>query len=443
MNLPLAPSIASIFVLILIACGETAASPTETVVPATSIPPTQIITQSEPVDATVAGFTHVRTDGNRYATGQADLPNTTPDVIRTSAPPVWVVGVPYQGGVIWATVLSDGSVVGHVSQPGQALETKSISRQGDGAGPPVLYLQDDEPLLLQSSASSWQLSPPTYVGQPVIEASLQNGKLFRGADDTTGVDLGTPEDARILTDENGRVLVLTGATERYPHGVIGDSIESSGFALLDSSLDRSSMITASVESESVIEGISPIWADVDGDDGREIIVTVSNDQVGAGLVVYNEPGDVIARGPAIGRGGRWRHQIAVAPFGPDGEIEIVDVLTPHIGGIVEFFQIQGDELVQTASVRGYSSHRIGSRNLDMAAAADFDGDGNVELLVADQHGTRLAAIRHTANGAEEVWSLNLSARLATNLGVVTTDGGAIEVAAGLEDGTVLIWRAPQ
>jgi hypothetical protein len=134
-----------------------------------------------------------------------------------------------------------------------------------------------------------------------------------------------------LTDEQGRLLVLTSAADRYPHGVVGDGIEASGFALLDATLDESSMVTANVDANSVIEGISPIWADIDGDGDREIIVTVSNDQVGAGLVAYDETGAIVARGPVIGRGGRWRHQIAIAPFGPNGEIEIVDVLTPHIG----------------------------------------------------------------------------------------------------------------
>jgi hypothetical protein len=52
------------------------------------------------------------------------------------------------------------------------------------------------------------------------------------------------------------------------------------------------MVVARVDSDSVIEGVSPIWADIDGDGDREIIVTVSNDQVGAGLVAYDESGAI-------------------------------------------------------------------------------------------------------------------------------------------------------
>ena len=78
-------------------------------------------------------------------------------------------------------------------------------------------------------------------------------------------------------------------------------------------------------------------------------------------------------GPAIGRGNRWRHQIAVAPFGPNGERELVDVLTPHIGGVVEFYRMVGDRIEIVATVPGFTSHVIGSRNLDLALAADADG----------------------------------------------------------------------
>ena len=168
-------------------------------------------------------------------------------------------------------------------------------------------------VVVQSPADGWQHSPPTYVGQPVLEVSANLGNLVLG-DNSAELNLDIPSDARILTDEQGLLLVLTGATDRYPHGVVGDHIEAPSFALMDATLDESSMITVEVESNSVSEGLSLIWADIDEDGEREIIVTVSNHQVGA-------------------------------------------------------------ELVMSASLRGYTSHRIGSRDLDMAATVDFDGDG--------------------------------------------------------------------
>lgn len=65
----------------------------------------------------------------------------------------------------------------------------------------------------------------------------------------------------------------------------------------------------------VLEGLSPIWVDLDGDGRREIIVTISDARLGARLVVFDEQGNRIASGPAIGQSHRWRHQLAVAPYG--------------------------------------------------------------------------------------------------------------------------------
>ena len=156
-------------------------------------------------------------------------------------------------------------------------------------------------------------------------------------------------------------------------------------------------------------------------------MTVSDAEQGARLVVYAESGEQIAASTAIGQGNRWRHQIAAGPFGPNGEMELVDVLTPHLGRVVEFFRLDGDELKVVARLEGYTSHVLGSHNLDQAAGGDFDSDGLLEVLLMTPDLTELAAVQHTTAGAMVIWTVPAGGIVTTNLGtagtVQWTDGG--------------------
>lgn len=99
----------------------------------------------------------------------------------------------------------------------------------------------------------------------------------------------------------------------------------------------------------------------------------------------------------------------------------------------------GDELVAAAQLPGYSSHVLGSRNLDMAVAADFDRDGNIELILPNQSRNELAAVRHGPGGAEAVWTLPLGSRISSNLSAVSIDD-ELMLGAGLDNGTLRIWQ---
>ena len=249
----------------------------------------------------------------------------------------------------------------------------------------------------------------------------------------------------MLTDDANRLLVLTGPTSVYPHGVLGDDIEASGFVLVTVPPELTPGLTPEIEVKltgEVIEGLSAIWTDLNGDGTREIVVTASNVDRGARLLVFDEAGNQIAAGPAVGSGFRWRHQIAAAPFGSGGEIEIVDVLTPHIGGVVEFFRLEGDELKLVAAVEEFRSHRIGSRNLDMALAGDFDGDGSVEVAVPTQDLTQLGFIRRTVDGAEVAWTLPIGGVVATNIAAATAEDGRLALGIARKDGVLRVWTSP-
>gem|GEM_PF-2379011 len=115
--MPLVPLITALFLLTAIGCTESAASPTETAIPAIATPSLSTVPEAaesliDPGGIRAVGFTHIRSDGNRYATGKGDLPNTAPDVIPSGTKLAWVVGTAFMDEVTWVIVNSDGSVRG-------------------------------------------------------------------------------------------------------------------------------------------------------------------------------------------------------------------------------------------------------------------------------------------------------------------------------------------
>ena len=46
------------------------------------------------------------------------------------------------------------------------------------------------------------------------------------------------------------------------------------------------------------------------------MVTVSDLDLGAGIVIFNETGERLAEGPKMGQPFRWRHQIGLENLGP-------------------------------------------------------------------------------------------------------------------------------
>lgn len=99
-----------------------------------------------------------------------------------------------------------------------------------------------------------------------------------------------------------------------------------------------------------------------------------------------------------------------------------------------------DRLDLAATASGYSSHALGSRNLDGARAFDAGDDGRVELVVPTDDRQSLAVVARTADGARETARHPLDGRLAGNLATATVDDRTA-VGAITTDDRLRIWPA--
>mgnify|MGYP005857046571 FL=1 len=353
------------------------------------------------------GLTHQRLDGNRLVTGSGGMP-AEPIDIPLAGKPLWVVAAPLSSGSVWVTTLEDGQVQAF-KVVGDAFSEISLNVSRLPAGmPPVLQAAGERIALISPASDASPTTNPILLedgAQAYLDADGQLRLIRQEA--AYSLAVGALPDTRILSDGVGRLLFLSTPTSEYPHGVLGDEYEAKTITLVDAIETPQIVRVIQIDPGDVIEGITPIWVDLDGDGGREIIVTQSNAVSGARLVVYHEDGSLFASSEPIGQGFPWRHQLAVGQFIEGGPQEIAVIRTPHIGGVIEIYVVEQDRLVIRAELSGYSSHQIGSRNLDSALAADFDGDGQIEIVVPDQSHTALAGIETAGAEMKVAWQTSV------------------------------------
>jgi hypothetical protein len=379
-------------------------------------------------------------DGNRVVEGDVFNPNNPVD-IQLMGKPIWVVAAALQDQSIWYVVLETGQVQVFLVEGRVVVEEEQALNPFLPPGmPPALAFNAGQFALLTPESDAAIFTNPLLLEDGSIAYVGQDRRiLFSGNDEIDELPVNVLPDARILSDGDGRLMVLSGPSDIYPHSIMGDELEATAITILDTSVTPLSIQDIRITTGDVIEGLAPIWVDMDGDGHREIVVTQSNAIEGSRIVVYNEDGTVLAQGAPVGQGFRWIHQVAVGQFIEGGSLEIATVRTPHIGGIVEIYALDGDQLVVMDSLSGYSSHRIGSRNLDGGLAGDFNGDGLIELVVPDQAQTNLHGIQYAEGQLTSVWDVPLGKRLSTNLAVLQLPDGRVALGAGTENQLLRIW----
>ena len=400
-------------------------------------------------------YTYHRINGNRIVPGTGSFPNVPGYDVQLDNVPVWVVG---------------GNVPGDIPrwQVRDALGySQLIIRPVDSPVPGVIRNEDPTikgepatslPVMAITAGASGNLKSqdnPTSLTHPIplLDGSVYfqvtyNGDvaIWRNNIELARLPLNVLRDARPVVNTDGLIAVYAGATDqRYVHGILGDNQEASGLAIVKlTSSQFGIQLRTDLQGEDVFEGISPFWADVNEDGIEDLVTTVSNSTVGSWIRVYLFDGTQFTaevNSTPLGQDSRWIHQIAFGPFGPNGENEIAAVRTPDINGAVQFlrYNAETNALDTVGEKEGYTSHMIGSRNVDMAVAGDFNGDGQPELVLPAQDRTRIVGVQHTAEGVLEMWSLPVNGRIVTNLTAVVLNDNSLALAYGTDDGRLRVW----
>lgn len=384
-------------------------------------------------------YTHPQPTGNRFIAGAADLRTTEPVQFAVDGRPVWLVAHPAPRGSYWTVVTAEGTATRWQVSGGEVSNKTRLQQQVSGR-PPVVADGETEPELLDHPSIMSQ-----NAGQMVASGEGTSRRLFVAANGDLVVDgegrsrlpIDAPPDVRPSALGDGTYVVYGDVTDRYGHGALGDTLEPSSLVVVDP-MGPEVVARTVLDAPLVFEGLQPLVADLDGDGEPEIITTIADSENGARIAIFSPAGERTATGPVFGPG--WRHQLAVAPFGPDGSVELVAVLKPHVTHTLEYYRLEDGDLSVRATVDGVSSHTYGSRNLDGAVAADLDTDGTVELLVPTTDRRRLVAVSRTSTDAQIQWEWEVDATLTSNLTGVGLDDGGVAVGAATAD-DVFVWSA--
>ncbi len=385
--------------------------------------------------------------GNRLVRGSGSFPDVEMYDIQLQGTPAWAVAYAMETA-IWHVVMENGDLEVIEVQPNETVQSLGFQPNWfDGAQPPLVGVSMVEgTYVMRSDTTVAPYTHPIPVNDFEVLYINRDGDVVLGREEgiVTSLPLNAQPDARMVMNKVGQIALYANSTDqRYVHGIMGDNFEGSTLIVLDIK-DSEIRVLARVDllGEDIYEGVSPFWADLNGDGTEDLVTTVANGTFGAKLRAYTWDGSRIVQevdGPAIGQGNRWRHQLTAGPFGPNGEIEIADVLTPHIGGTLEFYRLEDSSLNIVESFPSVTTHLIGSRNLDQIAAGDFNGDGRPEVLVMNTGRNAIISVQHNADGAEQMWRFDAGDEIVTNFAPVELLEGRLGLAVGTKDGRLRIW----
>jgi hypothetical protein len=227
--------------------------------------------------------------------------------------------------------------------------------------------------------------------------------------------------------DGGHIAVLAGPDDRrYAHGVLGDRIEATRLIWLERH-DLKAMRTLALPAPHVFEDIEPRPVRLPEARGAAGLLTVRSGPEGGQLaLVTADPQQaqalrLAALGDTVGGFHRW---LAPTTQGT----HLVAVHTPHIGGVLHTYRLDGAQLTRRRLMTDVSTHAIGSRETDLAAWV------RGRLVVPSQDGRLLRVLDPAAEWAESFTvplpgrvTMTAAIRDATAVAVLLADGQVVLV----------------
>lgn len=157
-------------------------------------------------------------------------------------------------------------------------------------------------------------------------------------------------------------------TDRYPHGALGDPFEWGTMAVQVQGSDcRTRHLRAILPSNMVFEDTHPRLVDVNGDALPEVITVESHAEQGARLTIWQLRNETLSRRvstPYIGTPFRWLAPLGAADFDGDGRIEIAYVDRPHLTRVLRIWRVGDVALTEVAAISGLTNHRFGETMIE-------------------------------------------------------------------------------
>lgn len=166
-------------------------------------------------------------------------------------------------------------------------------------------------------------------------------------------------------------------TDRYAHGVLGDTLEWGGLRI-----DEAQIV---LPQTAVFEDIAPRPIKIGAGRTGALVVESDADQ-GARLAIYTaQGGDVSlwAATPYIGTRFRWLAPVGAVDLDGDGFLEIAYVDRPHLAQELVITRLVGRRFVELARISAMSNHKIG---WDFIASAVWQCGERPAFILPDRTG---------------------------------------------------------